>query len=155
MSAWGGYVFIINLIPLHVFVLLIIGRFSHRTYIGINFWIFDSIVWPYDTCFSRPFLNKNEFEMTQKENIFLKIWLGLIRIVSQRVSRMLWSKDIWALKWTFIFLRKKINFGLKYFQIKEFWKFYCEYILFCFNSLPKCRETNNFRGLLINWLYWN
>lgn len=30
VSAWGGYVFIINLIPLHVFVLLIMGRFSER-----------------------------------------------------------------------------------------------------------------------------
>lgn len=32
VSAWGGYVFIINLIPLHVFVLLLMGRFSHRIY---------------------------------------------------------------------------------------------------------------------------
>ncbi|CAD6995427.1 unnamed protein product [Ceratitis capitata] len=30
VSAWGGYVFIINLIPLHVFVLLIMGRYSQR-----------------------------------------------------------------------------------------------------------------------------
>ncbi|EDV93909.1 dolichyl-diphosphooligosaccharide--protein glycosyltransferase subunit STT3B [Drosophila grimshawi] len=30
VSAWGGYVFIINLIPLHVFVLLIMGRYSPR-----------------------------------------------------------------------------------------------------------------------------
>uniref|UniRef100_A0A0P5NR43 dolichyl-diphosphooligosaccharide--protein glycotransferase n=1 Tax=Daphnia magna TaxID=35525 RepID=A0A0P5NR43_9CRUS len=32
VSAWGGYVFIINLIPLHVFVLLLMGRFSNRIY---------------------------------------------------------------------------------------------------------------------------
>lgn len=32
VSAWGGYVFIINLIPLHVFALLLMGRFSHRIY---------------------------------------------------------------------------------------------------------------------------
>ena len=32
VSAWGGYVFIINLIPLHVFVLIIMGRFSNRIY---------------------------------------------------------------------------------------------------------------------------
>ncbi|XP_054259074.1 dolichyl-diphosphooligosaccharide--protein glycosyltransferase subunit STT3B [Macrosteles quadrilineatus] len=32
VSAWGGYVFIINLIPLHVFVLLIMGRFSNRLF---------------------------------------------------------------------------------------------------------------------------
>lgn len=34
VSAWGGYVFIINLIPLHVFFLLLMGRFSNRIYIG-------------------------------------------------------------------------------------------------------------------------
>ena len=36
VSAWGGYVFIINLIPLHVFVLLLMGHFSHKIYIGKN-----------------------------------------------------------------------------------------------------------------------
>ena len=36
VSAWGGYVFIINLIPLHVFVLLIMGRYSKRIFIGKN-----------------------------------------------------------------------------------------------------------------------
>ncbi|EDV20993.1 uncharacterized protein TRIADDRAFT_31147 [Trichoplax adhaerens] len=34
VSAWGGYVFIINLIPLHVFVLLLMGRYSKRIYIA-------------------------------------------------------------------------------------------------------------------------
>lgn len=32
VSAWGGYVFIINLIPLHVFALLLMGRYSNRIY---------------------------------------------------------------------------------------------------------------------------
>ncbi|XP_011689835.1 PREDICTED: dolichyl-diphosphooligosaccharide--protein glycosyltransferase subunit STT3B isoform X1 [Wasmannia auropunctata] len=32
VSAWGGYVFIINLIPLHVFALLILNRFSNRLF---------------------------------------------------------------------------------------------------------------------------
>ncbi|XP_057294129.1 dolichyl-diphosphooligosaccharide--protein glycosyltransferase subunit STT3B-like [Hydractinia symbiolongicarpus] len=32
VSAWGGYVFIINLIPLHVFVLLLMGRFSSKIF---------------------------------------------------------------------------------------------------------------------------
>lgn len=32
VSAWGGYVFIINLIPLHVFTLLLMGRYSTRLY---------------------------------------------------------------------------------------------------------------------------
>ena len=30
VSSWGGYVFLINLIPMHVFVLMVSGRFSHR-----------------------------------------------------------------------------------------------------------------------------
>lgn len=32
VSAWGGYVFIINLIPLHVFTLLCMGRYSNRLF---------------------------------------------------------------------------------------------------------------------------
>jgi dolichyl-diphosphooligosaccharide--protein glycosyltransferase len=34
VSAWGGYVFIINLIPLYVLVLLVTGRFSNRLYVA-------------------------------------------------------------------------------------------------------------------------
>ena len=33
VSAWGGYVFITNLIPLHVLVVLLMGRFSAKIYI--------------------------------------------------------------------------------------------------------------------------
>ncbi|GLH01382.1 Dolichyl-diphosphooligosaccharide--protein glycosyltransferase subunit STT3B [Gryllus bimaculatus] len=36
VSAWGGYVFIINLIPLHVFVLLLMGRFSQRLVVSYS-----------------------------------------------------------------------------------------------------------------------
>ncbi|KAF7713882.1 Dolichyl-diphosphooligosaccharide-protein glycotransferase [Penicillium ucsense] len=38
VSAWGGYVFITNLIPLHVFVLLCMGRYSCRVYISYTTW---------------------------------------------------------------------------------------------------------------------
>lgn len=34
VSAWGGYVFIINLIPLHTLALLVTGRFSQRLYVA-------------------------------------------------------------------------------------------------------------------------
>lgn len=34
VSAWGGYVFIINLIPLHVFVLLLMGRYSSKIFVA-------------------------------------------------------------------------------------------------------------------------
>lgn len=36
VSAWGGYVFIINLIPLHVMVLLLMGRYSDRIYVAYS-----------------------------------------------------------------------------------------------------------------------
>jgi dolichyl-diphosphooligosaccharide--protein glycosyltransferase len=38
VSAWGGYVFITNLIPLHVFVLVLMGRFSPRLYVSYCTW---------------------------------------------------------------------------------------------------------------------
>ncbi|RKP37106.1 Oligosaccharyl transferase STT3 subunit-domain-containing protein [Dimargaris cristalligena] len=34
VATWGGYVFIINLIPLHAFVLILMGRFSNRLYVA-------------------------------------------------------------------------------------------------------------------------
>ena len=36
VSSWGGYVFLINIIPLHVLVLMITGRFSHRVYVAYS-----------------------------------------------------------------------------------------------------------------------
>lgn len=36
MSSWGGYVFLINLIPLHVLALMATGRYSHRVYIAYS-----------------------------------------------------------------------------------------------------------------------
>uniref|UniRef100_A0A1I7X666 Dolichyl-diphosphooligosaccharide--protein glycosyltransferase subunit STT3A n=1 Tax=Heterorhabditis bacteriophora TaxID=37862 RepID=A0A1I7X666_HETBA len=34
VSSWGGYVFLINLMPLHILVLIITGRFNNRHYIA-------------------------------------------------------------------------------------------------------------------------
>lgn len=36
VSSWGGYVFLINLIPLHVIALMVTGRFSHRIYVAYS-----------------------------------------------------------------------------------------------------------------------
>lgn len=36
VSSWGGYVFLINLIPIHVLVLMFTGRFSHRIYVAYS-----------------------------------------------------------------------------------------------------------------------
>ncbi|VDD92803.1 unnamed protein product [Enterobius vermicularis] len=36
VSSWGGYVFLINLIPLHVLALICTGRFSHKIYVAYS-----------------------------------------------------------------------------------------------------------------------
>lgn len=38
VAAWGGYVFITNMIPLHAFVLVLMGRFNHKIYISYSSW---------------------------------------------------------------------------------------------------------------------
>ncbi|SCU92732.1 LAME_0F01244g1_1 [Lachancea meyersii CBS 8951] len=38
VSAWGGYVFITNLIPLHIFLLILMGRYSTRLYSAYTTW---------------------------------------------------------------------------------------------------------------------
>ena len=38
VSAWGGYVFITNMLPLHAFVLIVMGRFSPRLYVSYTTW---------------------------------------------------------------------------------------------------------------------
>ncbi|KAF8555683.1 glycosyltransferase family 66 protein [Imleria badia] len=38
VAAWGGYVFITNMIPLHALVLLLMGRYSSRLYVGYSTW---------------------------------------------------------------------------------------------------------------------
>ncbi|KAF8455674.1 Oligosaccharyl transferase STT3 subunit-domain-containing protein [Terfezia claveryi] len=38
VAAWGGYVFITNMIPLHAFVLILMGRYSPRLYVGYSSW---------------------------------------------------------------------------------------------------------------------
>ena len=38
VASWGGYVFITNLIPLHAFVLMCMGRYSPRLYVSYTTW---------------------------------------------------------------------------------------------------------------------
>ncbi|KAK7207008.1 oligosaccharyl transferase stt3 subunit [Myxozyma melibiosi] len=38
VAAWGGYVFITNIIPLHALVLVIMGRYSSRLYVAYSSW---------------------------------------------------------------------------------------------------------------------
>lgn len=38
VASWGGYAFITCLIPLHSFILILMGRFSMRLYVGYTTW---------------------------------------------------------------------------------------------------------------------
>lgn len=38
VSAWGGYVFITNLIPLHIFILILMGRYNNKLYTAYTTW---------------------------------------------------------------------------------------------------------------------
>ncbi|KAK9465145.1 Oligosaccharyl transferase STT3 subunit-domain-containing protein [Lipomyces arxii] len=38
VAAWGGYVFITNIIPMHALVLIIMGRYSNRLYVSYCSW---------------------------------------------------------------------------------------------------------------------
>ena len=38
VAAWGGYVFITNMIPLHALVLTLMGRFNNKLYVGYSSW---------------------------------------------------------------------------------------------------------------------
>ncbi|KAI0732133.1 oligosaccharyl transferase STT3 subunit [Fomitopsis betulina] len=38
VAAWGGYAFITNMIPLHAFTLILMGRFSSRLYVAYSSW---------------------------------------------------------------------------------------------------------------------
>ncbi|KII85991.1 glycosyltransferase family 66 protein [Plicaturopsis crispa FD-325 SS-3] len=38
VAAWGGYVFITNMIPLHALVLILMGRFNSRLYVAYSSW---------------------------------------------------------------------------------------------------------------------
>lgn len=45
VNAWGGYVFIINIIPIYVVALLLTGRYSHRLYVAYSsFYILGTIL---------------------------------------------------------------------------------------------------------------
>ena len=44
-ASWGGYVFLANLIPLHVLALLLTGHFDHRVYIAYStFYILGTVL---------------------------------------------------------------------------------------------------------------
>ena len=84
VSSWGGYVFLINLIPFHVFTLIILGRFDVKVYVSY------SIFYVFGTLFSMqiPFVG---FQPTcSSEHMAAFVVFGLAQVVTFR--RFLQSK---------------------------------------------------------------
>ena len=67
VSAWGGYVFIINLIPLHVFVLILMNRFSNRIYVAYNTFFIIGLI----CSMQIPFVGKLMFNLIFEKNLHL------------------------------------------------------------------------------------
>lgn len=80
VSSWGGYVFLINLIPLHVLTLMVTGRFSHRIYIAY------SILYCLGTILSmqisfvgfQPVQSSEHMLVSKKYNMYMYIIIYLI-----------------------------------------------------------------------------
>jgi dolichyl-diphosphooligosaccharide---protein glycosyltransferase len=115
VSAWGGYVFITNLIPLHVFVLLAMGRFSPRVYVSYSTWYALGTL----ASMQIPFVgflpirssehmsalgefesgNKRKFETNSRLGVFglLQLW-GFVEFIRSSVP----SKQFATLLWGFV-----------------------------------------------------
>ena len=89
VAAWGGYVFIINLIPIHAAVLTVAGRFSSRLYVAYStFYTLGSLL-----AMQVPFVGFNviqQAECAASHGVFVMVqafaFLGAVRArVSSRV----------------------------------------------------------------------
>ncbi|KAJ3350195.1 oligosaccharyl transferase stt3 subunit [Entophlyctis luteolus] len=100
VSAWGGYVFIINLIPLHVLTLLCMGRFSPRLYVSYStFYVVGTL-----SSMEIPFVG---FQPTwTSEHMAALGVFGLIQIFAfvEVVRSHLSAKDFQNLLYMFVFL---------------------------------------------------
>ncbi|KAL3898556.1 MAG: hypothetical protein SGCHY_002657, partial [Lobulomycetales sp.] len=98
VSAWGGYVFIINLIPLHSFALILMGRFSGRLYVSYcTFYILGTLA-----SMQIPFVG---FQPTRTSEHMAALGVfGLLQIVAfvQLVRSHLSEKQFQKLFWMFV-----------------------------------------------------
>jgi len=98
VSAWGGYVFIINLIPLHVLALLFTGRYSHRLYVAY------CAVYTMGSIFAMqiPFVGfqhvqSSEHMVAMATFVLLQFWVGsswVRSLVGEKVYLRFWQVAI-------------------------------------------------------------
>jgi dolichyl-diphosphooligosaccharide--protein glycosyltransferase len=76
VAAWGGYVFITNVIPMHVFALILMGRFNNRLYVAFSSYY---IVGTLASC-QVPFVGNNP--VTTSEHMAPLGVFGLLQLVA-------------------------------------------------------------------------
>uniref|UniRef100_A0A914EFL4 dolichyl-diphosphooligosaccharide--protein glycotransferase n=1 Tax=Acrobeloides nanus TaxID=290746 RepID=A0A914EFL4_9BILA len=100
VSAWGGYVFIINLIPLHVLALILIGRYSSKVYIAYTtFYVLGEIM-----AMQVPFVGFQPVKTSEHMAAFgvfgLLQLIGAVKFMQSRLNR---SQSITLLVGTVLF----------------------------------------------------
>lgn len=89
VAAWGGYIFIINIIPLHVLVLLLSGRYSHRIYVAYSaFYVLGTLL-----SMQIPFVGFNPVKTSEHLAAFGVFGLLQIYAVVQTVRSLLPSES--------------------------------------------------------------
>lgn len=87
VSAWGGYVFIINLIPLHVLALIVTGRYSNRIYVAYStFYVLGEVL-----AMQIPFVGFQPVKTSEHMAAFgvfgLLQVIGAVKFLQSRINR--------------------------------------------------------------------
>jgi dolichyl-diphosphooligosaccharide--protein glycosyltransferase len=96
VAAWGGYVFIINVIPIYVVIMIFAGRFSSRLYVAYSiFYTLGSLL-----AMQVPFVGFNviqQAECAASHGVFVVVQLYALtefvrsRVGNQRLNRLIWG----------------------------------------------------------------
>ncbi|KAM3415827.1 hypothetical protein BST61_g9334 [Cercospora zeina] len=107
VSAWGGYVFITNLLPLHAFVLILMGRFSPRLYVSYTTW------YALGTLASMQIPFVGFLPVRSSDHMAALGIFGLIQLVAfaYYVRSQLPSKQFQTLLWASVFIVFGLAFG--------------------------------------------
>lgn len=107
VSAWGGYVFITNLLPLHAFVLMLMGRFSPRLYVSYTTW------YALGTLASMQIPFVGFLPVKSSDHMAALGIFGLIQLVgfAEYVRYQLPSKQFQTLLWASVFIVFGLAFG--------------------------------------------
>ncbi|KAG5440822.1 hypothetical protein PCK2_000121 [Pneumocystis canis] len=89
VSSWGGYVFITNMIPLHCFCLILMGRFSSRMYVAYSsFYSLGTLM-----SMQIPFVGKHDVDY------ILVVFGGLLGYSGDDINKFLWmiriAEGVW------------------------------------------------------------